>query len=284
MLKNFKRIVRGVTMGLSATERRKQIVNIMKSIERKNKYSQSQYYRYRIDRGYGDCSSTVQWAYKLGANINPGSYTVAQILAVNGKDVDFATTKRYIPRERKLQPGDLIFFKGGNPNRPYQVGHVEMYIGDGKLMGHGYGIGPTVKDMKAYCRARHKKGKGYIKARRWIEHDILEKPSKKLIGRLQIALNTAGYKDKNKKQLIVDWQAGPLTLSACPTLRKGKNGVVVSIMQEGLIAMGYGVGVAGADGYYGALTVQGVKEFQKANHITVNGIFGKESWRKWFGW
>lgn len=64
-----------------------------------------------------------------------------------------------IPDEKKLLPGDLLFFRGSDTGRKSAdyVGHVEMYVGNGELSGHGFGIGPVRKNMAEYCRARRER-------------------------------------------------------------------------------------------------------------------------------
>ena len=47
--------------------------------------------------------------------------------------------------ENKMKKGDLLYFRGSDNSRTEGVGHVEMYIGDGKIFGHGSGVGGTVK-------------------------------------------------------------------------------------------------------------------------------------------
>ena len=37
-----------------------------------------------------------------------------------------------------------------------------MYQGDGKIIGHGSGIGPTVKSLRTYSKSRYTLGKGWI--------------------------------------------------------------------------------------------------------------------------
>ena len=100
--------------------------------------------------GSGDCSSTVQWAYKNILGVDPGSWTGAQ--RTDGDTYTVATTTA---DESKLQLGDLLL----------KDGHVEMYAGNGKMIGHGGGNdgktkGPTVKNLD-------KTGK-YNLVRRWV--------------------------------------------------------------------------------------------------------------------
>ena len=148
------------------------LVNAMYSIKEKLSYSQGN------DRdnvgdalttghGTGDCSSTVRWAYKQTTGIDPGSYTGAQINNSAGTNVDASTGGA--PNEANLQPGDLLFYtkSGRGTHAAADVGHVEMYVGNGKLMGHGGGKdgktpGPTEKNMATYRVA------DYIGAKRFV--------------------------------------------------------------------------------------------------------------------
>ena len=158
---------RGPSDDSKLEEAREAVVKTMMALQGKLKYSQGNdrtTVLQALTKGSaaGDCSSTVQQVYKQAAGIDPGSYTGAQINSKNGTDVDNTPG---CPDENHLLPGDLVFFKGSGSG----VGHVEMYIGGGKLMGHGGpGNGPTVKDMKQYCQQRASKNRGYMKSRRWI--------------------------------------------------------------------------------------------------------------------
>lgn len=100
------------------------------------------------------------------AGINIGSNTNAQIKnRANGTIVD--QTDGYYPNENNLLPGDCLYFKG-NSGHALDVGHVEMYIGNGKCAGHGSGTGPTIKDVRAYWRQPASKSRRYFMAIRWI--------------------------------------------------------------------------------------------------------------------
>lgn len=95
---------------------------------------------------------------------------------------------------------------------------------------------------------------------------------------LQTECNKQGF----SKQ-AVDGIAGPNTLAGCPTLRKGAKGNITKIMQQRLVALGYSVGKCGADGSFGSGTLSGVKAFQKAMGLTVDGVVGPNTWRKLLG-
>lgn len=73
---------------------------------------------------------------------------------------------------------------------------------------------------------------------------------------------------------------GPITLAACPTLRKGNNGDVVKWMQRRLNYLNYSVGEYGADGDFGPDTDAAVRKYQKDQKLFVDGIVGKQTWSK----
>ena len=119
-----------------------ELVKKMKAIEGTIQYSWGPGTKYpgpsrNPDDGYGDCSSTVQWAYQKVLGVDPGSYTGAQEV-----DEDTYTVTNSTADESKMQLGDIIL----------KNGHVEMYYGDGRMIGHGGGPGgktpgPTIKSL-----------------------------------------------------------------------------------------------------------------------------------------
>ena len=115
------------------------LVNKMKSVEGTLVYGQgnSSYPASRDpDQGGGDCSSTVAWAYKNMINVDPGLNTTYQ-----ETDDDTYTVSTSTADESKLQLGDLLLKR--------TPGHVEMYYGDGRMIGHGNPskLGPTVHNL-----------------------------------------------------------------------------------------------------------------------------------------
>lgn len=64
------------------------------------------------------------------------------------------------------------------------------------------------------------------------------------------------------------------TGSSYTTLSQGSRGNAVVTLQKNLIALGYSCGAYGADGSYGNGTAKAVREFQKKNGLTVDGIAG----------
>lgn len=86
-----------------------------------------------------DCSGFVRYVYKhFGVDLPRCSYDQAEV----GTTVSFD----------EMQPGDLIFYYRGN-----RIGHVAMYIGNGKAVharGHAYGICITDYDYSTPAWAK----------------------------------------------------------------------------------------------------------------------------------
>lgn len=141
-------------------EKQKQMANMMKQYEGQIQYSWGPGTKYdgptrdpsqEINgKRYGDCSSTVQWVYKSVLGADPGPNTYSQ-----ETDSDTYTVGKGTSDESKLQLGDLLL----------KNGHVEMYYGDGRMIGHGGGSngktpGPTIKNLGS--------NPPYTLARRWV--------------------------------------------------------------------------------------------------------------------
>ena len=80
----------------------------------------------------------------------------------------------------------------------------------------------------------------------------------------------------------VDGIVGTETMSKLPLLSKTINArhEAVKLVQKHLIELGYSLPKYGADGIYGNETVNAVKQFQKAKNLVVDGIIGKNTWKK----
>jgi len=104
---------------------------------------------------------------------------------------------------------------------------------------------------------------------------------------LQLTLNTLGYEfievdgNLNEKtinsilifqkdhQLKEDGIAGPITRGV---LKESTREI-----QRQLIGMGYDIGNSGIDGILGNFTIHGIRQFQKENNLTVNGIYNQNT-------
>ena len=89
---------------------------------------------------------------------------------------------------------------------------------------------------------------------------------------LQKELNKQGFRDMNGSKLSEDGLAGPKTLSACPTVRRGAKGNITRLIQEKVNIK--------VDGSFGPDTYNAVKKYQESKKITADGIVGKNTWRK----
>ena len=131
------------------------IVNKMYSVKDKLHYSQQ---TRNPEAGAADCSSTVNWAYNkiLGQTIGSTSLdmfnndsnmvTVDSALGSMNKSGYSQTSPG--PNMNNLQPGDILLYSRSGNTRPYGVGHVSMYIGNGKLLSHGGpDMGPKERDV-----------------------------------------------------------------------------------------------------------------------------------------
>ena len=156
------------------------VVAIARSREKKNHYTQGSK-RTEVGGGWSDCSSFVRWCYLKVLEQDIGLNTAVQI--TNKRLTNVADVRNlggaYPPAERLL-PGDLIFYKGSDPARPRQCGHVEMYVGDGQIIGHGSGVGPTIKSLKTYSKNRYVRGRGWLCVLRMIP-DIYVAPAPPIV-------------------------------------------------------------------------------------------------------
>lgn len=148
------------------------VYNKITSIIGKNEYTQSAS-RDQVgatlngaSKGYGDCSSTVRWALKTGAGVDPGSYTGAQIDSSLGKWVDgpYEIGSNVAPNASALAVGDLMFYGKPTSSNSRHVSHVEMYYGDNKRIGHGSDMGPKVSNYTDKSSTQT-----YLGAKRFIE-------------------------------------------------------------------------------------------------------------------
>ena len=96
------------------------------------------------------------------------------------------------------------------------------------------------------------------------------------VARLQKECNAQGFSNQT-----VDGIAGQNTLNGCPTMRKGARGNITKLLQERLNALGYNCG--NADGIFGQNTENAITKFQSAKGLSVDGIVGKNTWRKLLG-
>ena len=73
--------------------------------------------------------------------------------------------------------------------------------------------------------------------------------------------------------------AQPADIASFYKVLRGCKGGAVRRLQTWLVGLGYGVGVVGADGDFGAATDAAVRAFQAAQGLTADGVVGKATWR-----
>lgn len=238
---------------MTSNEKRAYAVELMTSRKGKNSYTQGgkrvYFFGYPDNRvgnttqpGYSDCSSAVRAAIKAATGIDIGSNTSAQINNRKTKGVIIHESSGYYPDESLMLPGDCIYFKG-NSSHPLDVGHVEMYIGNGKCCGHGSGTGPKIRDMREYCKSRASASRRYFMAIRWIQGDDSTIPTRR-------------------------------------TLKRGMEGADVREMQQMLLQIGYDLGSYGPDGDFGPATESAVKAFQINMGVADTGIVDDALWKR----
>lgn len=162
---------------MTTNEKRDFLVKNVLTRKEKNIYSQKVPNRTMIENGYGDCSGTMLYWYKKLFGIDIGINTEAQLKSGAGRRINVSVICG-VPDESVLKKGDLLYFRGSDDSRTEGVGHVEMYIGNGEIFGHGSGVGGTVKNMADYCRKRQNtastkklKNKGLICVKRFLEDE-----------------------------------------------------------------------------------------------------------------
>lgn len=134
--------------GTGTPDQRQQLVDKILTYEGKLGYSQSGDLRMWPDNGYADCSGLVWHCYNSVVGVEIGTWTGTQV--ENGTLIKEGSGTL---DTSDLLNGDLVFFNWWYHN-PY-FDHVEMYIGNNQLCGHGGDpyYGPTVKpDAGAYSR------------------------------------------------------------------------------------------------------------------------------------
>lgn len=103
-----------------------------------------------ISSGYGDCSSTIWFAYQQVAGIDVGTWTGA--MAGKGTKIAGGYSGDNLPIE-DMQPADLVLIMWNGWNGSFD--HVELYMGNNELWGHGgpgYGPDQTTTDARNYPR------------------------------------------------------------------------------------------------------------------------------------
>ena len=178
-----------------------------------------------------------------------------------------------------LIPGEYLCMKGTKYN------HSGIYLGNGKVFEDttGWGVKKCVISDISTTGTRSLNGKKNLKwtyhgKLNYIDYEPFYAKRKKQVMELQDNLN----KEWDTK-LSVDGSFGPLTTKACERhqLTYGiKTKYMVKWLQKRLISFGYSVGSSKVDGHFGPDTLKAVKKFQKDYGLKVDGIVGKNTYKK----
>ena len=251
---------------MTNNEKRQALTGAVISREGKNRYTQSSK-REQVASGWSDCSSLTRWAYQqIGLEI--GDNTEAQMLSKQLYNV-IVPIDAGIPRESYLMPGDLLYFRGRNTSRgaTQYVGHVEMYVGDGQISGHGSGTGPTRKDMVTYCKQR------------LMSSSPVPAGNRGLICVRRAVIFAADEEQQNEIQSERPGELAEEEVEMMRDLVRGDKGYgEIATLQRCLKSLGYYEGEI--DHSFGAGTETAVKAFQSAKGIAVNypGTVGPKTW------
>lgn len=134
----------------TGSEAQNAICDLYHSWENKFAYSQGAGRLDPISSGYGDCSSTVWFAYQKVASIDVGTWTGA--MAGKGNKIASGYSGDNLPIE-DMQPADLVLIMWNGYNGSFD--HVELYMGNNELWGHGgpdYGPNQATSDARNYPR------------------------------------------------------------------------------------------------------------------------------------
>ena len=178
-----------------------------------------------------------------------------------------------------LIPGEYLCMKGTKYN------HSGIYLGNGKVFEDttGWGMKRAIISDISTKGTRSLNGKKNLKwtyhgKLKYIDYESFYEYQKQLVMELQENLN----KEWNCK-LDIDGSFGPKTTKACEKhqLKYGiKAKIMVKWLQKRLISFGYSVGSSKIDGSFGPDTLKAVKKYQKDYGLKVDGIVGKNTYKK----
>ena len=173
-----------------------------------------------------------------------------------------------------LTPGEYLCMKGTKHN------HTGIYLGNGKVFEDTTGWG-TKKAIISDISSNGTRSYKGVKNLKWTYHgklnfiDYSEEP----VVKNQVAILQEALNKQWNCGLEVDGHFGTKTSEACSkhNLKKGiKAEIMVKWLQNRLKELGYSLSI---DGSFGPDTKKKVELFQKANHLGIDGIVGKNTYK-----
>lgn len=196
-----------------------------------------------IGKTVTDCSGLFKWAFKeLGGVIAHGSNSIFdRYCSAKGK---LKNGKRTDGKE--LKPGTAVFT--GDSKHP----HIGLYIGDGWVI-------EAQGTVKGVIRSK-------ITLSKWTWWSELK--------------NVRYGTSETAAQPQASQPADNKTEESFPTIRRGDKGSFVTMLQTSLIQRGYNLGSYGADGDFGRMTEDAVRQFQTDWGLLSDGVVGPQTWEK----
>lgn len=219
-------------------------VGTMESPANSNNVKYNTWYYGRAVSGarYSWCVTFVQWVLsQCGGSklLNGGKKTAScSVLADYAKKKNLWVTGNY-------QPGDLVFMNFSNTTATQHIGIVEC-VKDGYVY--------TIEGNTSSGDAGSQSNGGMVARRR--------RAMKYIVG---------GYRPKYELEV----PRTPVTVT-CYLVKAGSIGTHVKALQH-LLNVNGGADLI-VDGECGAKTVSAIAKFQKANHLTADGVAGKDTW------
>nr|DAI73686.1 MAG TPA: putative peptidoglycan binding domain protein [Caudoviricetes sp.] len=219
-------------------------VGTMESPANSNNVKYNTWYYGRAVSGarYSWCVTFVQWVLsQCGGSklLNGGKKTAScSVLADYAKKKNQWVTGNY-------QPGDLVFMNFSNTTATQHIGIVEC-VKDGYVC--------TIEGNTSSGDAGSQSNGGMVARRR--------RAPKYIVG---------GYRPKYELEV----PQTPVTVT-CYLVKAGSIGTHVKALQH-LLNVNGGADLI-VDGECGAKTVSAIAKFQKANHLTADGVAGKDTW------
>ena len=189
--------------------------------------------------------------------------------------------------------GNQLYFEPDIPNKPmlWEVASAFMLLRNGQKDSLGQtGLKHLLGSSPRTIWGQDGKGNKYVlivEGRKWNQKGLNAEEAYQVVRQMGLKDAVTADGGGSSIALVYDKQIGKVwdgrnhgrimvgyskyTLSQLPSLKKGKKGVYVNLMQRLL-------GIA-ADGSYGGQTKNAVTAYQKANKLLVDGKCGPQTWK-----